>query len=165
MESKRLAQIFKALDSHVSTDETRHNLCHVYADSETVLVATDGHRLLEVTIPAGHGLARGFYDSRKSLARLRANVAPEPAQVDALFPDYRQAIPRIDDDCALVAASRVALNPEYLADACQSLALVQGKTKLPRMRWTMPSEEISPVVMSAQGDDASALVVLMPIRT
>lgn len=165
MESKRLAQIFKALDSHVSTDETQYNMCHVYADNETTLVATDGRRLLEVTIPAGHGLARGFYDSRASLARLRANVAPELAQVDALFPDYRQAIPRIDDDSALVAASRVALNPEYLADACQALAIVQGKTKLPRIRWTMPSEEISPVVMTAKGDDASALVVLMPIRT
>lgn len=164
MDNKRLAQIFKALNSHVSTDETRYNLCHVYADNETVLVATDGHRLLEVTIPSGHGLARGFYDSRASLARLRANVAPEPTQVDALFPDYRQAIPRIDDDASAVAAARVALNPEYLADACQALAIVQGKSKVPRIRWTMPSEEISPVVMTAKGDDASALVVLMPLR-
>lgn len=164
MENKRLAQIFKALDSHVSTDETRYNLCHVYADSETVLVATDGHRLLEVTIPAGHGLARGFYDSRASLARLKANVAPELAPLDERFPDYRQVIPRIDDGAELVASSRIALNPEYLADACKALSIVQGKGKMPSIKWTMPSDRLAPVRLDVAGDDASAVAVVMPVN-
>jgi hypothetical protein len=70
--------LWKAFASIVSSDETRKNLMHVHirADKRT-MEATDGHCAVQVTFPADLELAPGLYNPRHTLARIKANVAPE----------------------------------------------------------------------------------------
>lgn len=66
----------------VGTEEARYYLNYVYVD-DTVMVATDGHRLHLAPNPE---LANGFYDKMQN-----------KIDIDATFPDYTRVIPHISD--------------------------------------------------------------------
>jgi hypothetical protein len=90
--------LWKAFASIVSSDETRKNLMHIHvrADKRT-MEATDGHCAVQVTFPADLELAPGLYNPRHTIARIKANIAPEntnPYVTDTWsFPDVDAVMP------------------------------------------------------------------------
>lgn len=160
---KAMIAALKALLTHVSKDVTRPHLRSIYVRADGTLDATDGHRLLRVRLATAHGLPEGFYDAKASLARIKANLRPEPrADMQGYtYPDFEQVIPR--NDITGEIARMVAVNPSYLSDAADALAKVTGASK-PKIQMRLGTSDLDPIRLDATGDLGTAIALVMPMR-
>jgi hypothetical protein len=166
MDLKQTAKVFKGLSLFTSTDKTRLMLNHVYVRDDKTLDATDGHRLIRVTIPEGHNLPTGFYDPKKAQAMCKADVVPSPVQADAAweYPDFLRVMPRKDD---MGAATRfLGVDTRYLADCAEGIQTALAPFGFDHaVRIQLPDNQMEPVRMDAEAfSGATAVVILMPRR-
>lgn len=166
MDSKRLSTIFKALSTHVSRDQTREALMHVHARDAFTLEATDGHRLLSVRAPAGHGLTPGLYDAKDAIARFKANVPAQLATLAKSYPDVPQVLAGYerDDDAASTTARMVAANPSYVGDLAYAVDTIRGRGSIAPMELRWPTNPMAPIRVNARCDDAEIVGLVMPMR-
>lgn len=175
MEAKEWAKVFRGLENFTSDDKTRLMLNHVHVPDERHIEATDGHKLIRVETKAPHGLAPGFYEPKQTIALCKAGLAPQPvaqATVAAngwTYPDFSIVIPKLPEEGEEVkVAPMVGLSLAYLAEIGEGMAAVLGpwgvgKSLGAKVRFG--ESELSPIRFDAQAhDEASAVVVLMPMR-
>lgn len=162
MTHRELAKIIKAVGANASKDD-RRNLQHIHVRDAHTLEATDGAALLRVTLPGqGHGLALGFYDPKRALALLKADVLPQP-ELGVLWPNTDAVIPREDTPCE-ISSHGVLFRPELFARVLDSVhALVECKPPTPvRLAFGDP---LAPVRLDARSADGVVVVaVVMPMR-
>lgn len=169
MDLKQTAKLFKALENFTSDDKTRPMLHHVYVSGPTRIEATDGHKLIRLDVPKGHGLLAGFYDTKKAAAMAKADMEPTPITVTDswTWPEFDRVIPRIDDERKVAAFA--GFNARYVAECMDgiqgALAPFDYSTKSPAVKFRMGEGEMDPLRMDADAHgDATAVVVLMPMR-
>lgn len=169
MDRKQTAKMFKALENFTSPDKTRLILNHVYVPTPTRIEATDGHKLIRLDVPKGHGLLAGFYDPKKAAATAKADLEPTPisTQESWTWPDFDLVIPKIEKDRK--AAPLAGFNARYMVECMEgiqgALAPFDYSTKSHAVIFRMGENEMSPLRMDADAHgDATAVVVLMPMR-
>lgn len=163
MTNKELARIIKAVGANASKDDMRQNLQRIHAPDANTLEATDGAALIRVTLPGeGHGLAPGFYEPKRALALLKADVVPQP-EFGVLWPNVDAVIPHEGMACELTSHGAL-FNPELFARVLDSVhVLVECKPPTPvRMAFGAP---LDPVRLDAKSTDGVTVVaVIMPMR-
>lgn len=165
MQLKHLGKLLSGVGYFVSQDTTRQMLCHAFVPNETTVEAADGHKLIRVTVPKGHGLAAGYYDVNRSLALCKAEVIPSP-----VIPAESWQWPQLD----LVIPPRVEAGegvPGMLLDMRYVVETVTGMRHALApfghdngVRVQFPGDVRSAVRFDAvaEGGMASAVAVLMP---
>lgn len=166
------AKILKAILLAAGKKDIRHYLCGVHINSRHI-VATDGHRLHayshgqewqhgDVTIPRDAvemALKARTVDIEITDVSVGA-VSYKP--LDGRFPDYMRVIPATSQP-ADMGAMVSALNPVYLADAQEFIAVTGGPKGewLTRIRdaWTWQTARVAVVVMGERTTEK------FPVRT
>jgi hypothetical protein len=166
MDNKQRAKLFKALENFTSTDKTRPMLHHVYVKGVDRIEATDGHKLIQVNVKGGHGLAPGFYDGKKALALLKADVEPQPVPGEPHWewPDFNRVIPAVREG---VGALWIDISPALLADCCEGIRGALDALDAPKqgMKVRPGENEMEPIRFDAKTwDESEITAVLMPMR-
>jgi len=148
----------RAARTHAAEGDVRYYLNGVYLDTAAgKVVATDGHRLFVAnargvksvypavivaneTIDAAlkqftgeyaRGKSGGTVDVTITIDETRVTIGTPTGQVtgtavEGRFPDWRRVVPKADAVGEHVPA---VLNPQYLADACEALAIARNVSK------------------------------------
>lgn len=160
METKEIARIFKAVADNASSDTTRA-IGRVYARNAHTFEATDGHALIRVTLSGdGHGLPSGFYDPKRTLVLLKADVMPAPETASYLWPQTDQVIPSLESECELTS-NGIGFNAVLLSRVLDSVARITGADVRTRLVFT---DHLSPARIDAEGNGIRVLAVVMPMR-
>jgi hypothetical protein len=161
--------LWKAFASIVSTDETRKTITHVHVRNDRrTMEATDGNCAVQVTFETDTELARGLYDPRHTLARVKAGVAPEIAapfihdnwefpNVDAVMPSKCEGFSERSD---------VSFNPELVSkvmDACKSILCAVSGALHVGLTWDT-SDDLSPALVYGKVAGVSVRAAIMPMR-
>lgn len=162
--------VLHALLAWATTEETRA-YCGINVETargpngtRLLAVATDGRRLLVLSVPHGGEPINGFVDRKTADTALRVAKATKAEDVELhpsaeggkQFPPWRQIVPR---DNPRENPGFVGLDPRLLADT----ALVQ-KTMAADKIGFMVGGPLDPVVMRAHDYDSSWLGLIMPRR-
>lgn len=193
-----LVAVLRASLIHASTDDTHEHICSVRVElranaAEVRVVATDGHRLSVIDVPALDGSAadgaivlrrdvveaivkqipKSFpivsldvaLDGRTLTVAAGAGYATYPVS-DATFPPYAQVIPATVD----TTAPMPVVDASYLGDVGKAMTLLAKATgtnaKRPNGLRIACGGPMDPIVVTPSSScGASVLVVIMPIRS
>lgn len=162
------AALWKALASIVSTDVTRKTVMHVHVRNDRrTMEATDGHCAIQVMFPADLELAPGLYDPRSTLARVKADVAPEAAlpfvHDQWEYPNVDQVMPSRCE--GFTERSDIGFNPALVGrvmDAVGDILHAVGATNPGIMLDT--SDDLSPALVYGDALGVKVRAAIMPMR-